>query len=96
MVLQFRFVYALTLMHVLTTLVGLRLFAAMGFYEKRPLPIRPLLLLCASFVGYIVFWNLSLQVANLLPVTPNPVLCHLRSLAVLLTEKPLWFPSVCT
>jgi hypothetical protein len=61
-VLNFRFVYTLTLLHVVTTLLGMRIFAALGFYERRPLPIRPLLSLSASFVGYIVFWNLSLQV----------------------------------
>ncbi len=60
-VFSFRFVYTLTLLHVLTTLLGMRLFAAFGFYEKKALPIRPLLSLSASFVGYIVFWNLSLQ-----------------------------------
>ena len=68
-VLNFHFVYTLTLLHVLTTLAGMRLFAALGFYEKKPLPVRPLLSLSASFVGYIVFWNLSLQVGCLLPAT---------------------------
>ena len=61
-VLDFHFVYTLTLLHVLTTLGGMLLFAALGFYERKPLPVRSLLSLAASFVGYIVFWNLSLQV----------------------------------
>lgn len=68
-VLNFRFVYALTLVHVLTTLVGLRIFAALGFFERKPLPVRPLLSLAAAFVGYIVFWNVSLQVTSAAPET---------------------------
>jgi hypothetical protein len=67
-VMGFKFVYTLTLLHVLTTLVGMRLFAALGFYERKALPVRPLLSLSASFVGYIVFWNLSLQVC----LMPSP------------------------
>lgn len=64
-VLNFRFVYALTLVHVLTTLLGMHLFAAMGLYERKRLPIKPLLSLAAAFVGYIVFWNVSLKVSPL-------------------------------
>ena len=58
----FHFVYALTLVHVITTLAGMHLFAAMGLYERKRLPITPLLSLATAFVGYIVFWNISLQV----------------------------------
>ena len=59
---DFHFVYALTLVHVITTLAGMHLFAAMGLYERKKLPITPLLSLATAFVGYIVFWNISLQV----------------------------------
>lgn len=61
-VLGFQFVYTLTLLHVLTTLAGMHLFALLGFYERKKLPFRPLLSLSAAFVGYIVFWNIALQV----------------------------------
>lgn len=61
-VLGFHFVYTLTLLHVLTTLVGMQVFAMLGFYERKKLPFRPLLSLSAAFVGYIVFWNIALQV----------------------------------
>lgn len=61
-VLGFKFVYALTLSHVLTTLAGMRIFAMIGLYEPKALPFRPLLSLSAAFVGYIVFWNIALQV----------------------------------
>jgi len=79
-VLNFHFVYTLTLLHVLTTLLGMRLFAALGFYEKKALPIRPLLSLSASFVGYIVFWNLSLQVGcPRPPPSPSPHIFIIRT-----------------
>ena len=61
-IINFRFVYALTLLHVLTTLAGMMAFAAAGLYEKKKLPLRPLISLSAAFVGYIVFWNISLKV----------------------------------
>lgn len=63
-VLRFRFVYSLTLLHVVTTLLGLRCFAALGLFARKELPLRPLLTLSGAFVGYIVFWNLSLQVRH--------------------------------
>jgi len=65
-VLQFRFVYFLTLLHVLTTMLGMQCFSLAGMYQKRSLPVGPLLALSVAFVGYIVMWNLSLQV----PIPP--------------------------
>ncbi len=65
-VLGFQFVYTLTLLHVVTTLAGMQLFALLGFYERKKLPFRPLLSLSAAFVGYIVFWNIALQVTSVL------------------------------
>ena len=62
---HFHHPYALTLVHTLTTFLGMYVFAAMGMYERKSLPIRPLLSLAAAFVGYIVFWNISLQVSRL-------------------------------
>ena len=63
-VLQFQFVYSLTLLHVVTTILGLQAFALFGLFERKLLPLRPLLTLSGAFVGYIVFWNLSLQVRH--------------------------------
>ena len=60
--LHFRFVYFLTLLHVLFTVLGMHCFAAAGMYQKKALPVRPLLALSLAFVGYIVMWNVSLQV----------------------------------
>lgn len=61
-IINFRFVYALTLLHVLTTVFGMLVFAWMGLYERKKLPLQPLVSLSIAFVGYIVFWNISLQV----------------------------------
>ena len=107
---NFKFVYCLTLIHTIVTMVGMWMFAAGGIFEiKRftalqvcalspatmpsmpcmytlhaqhllaqfahdqilcfPLGLPPVLVLfmqvaplAAAFVGYVVFWNLSLQV----------------------------------
>jgi len=64
-VLKFQFVYMLTLLHVLTTVMGMRLFAYLGFYKPKRLPLWPMLAISAAFVGYIVGWNLALEVTLL-------------------------------
>ncbi|BDA44650.1 Solute carrier family 35 member E3 [Coccomyxa sp. Obi] len=58
---KFHFVYALTLIHTAVTMVGMWSFAGIGLYQRKPLKARQILPLAAAFVGYIVFWNLSLQ-----------------------------------
>jgi hypothetical protein len=52
---------ALTLIHTLTTLVGMKLFAYLGMYEPKRLSKLSVAPLAASFVGYIVLNNLNLQ-----------------------------------
>lgn len=57
----FHFIYALTLIHTLTTLAGMKAFQAAGLFEKKALPTRALAPLAAAYVGYIVLNNLNLQ-----------------------------------
>ena len=59
----FHFVYALTFIHAVTTAVGSLLFAYFGLFVAKHLPARSIAPLAVAFVGYVVFWNLSLQVA---------------------------------
>ena len=59
---KFRFVYALTLTHAVTTALGSLLFAYFGLFTAKHLPARSIAPLALAFVGYVVFWNLSLQV----------------------------------
>ncbi|KAK9842031.1 hypothetical protein WJX81_004974 [Elliptochloris bilobata] len=60
-VLDFHFVYALTFVHSAFTMVGMWLFAAVGMFEVKRLAARQVFPLAAAFVGYVVLWNLSLQ-----------------------------------
>ena len=57
----FHFIYALTLIHTLATLVGMKVFAYIGMYEKKRLPKMSVASLAAAYVGYIVLNNLNLQ-----------------------------------
>ena len=57
----FHFIYALTLIHTLATLVGMKVFAYIGMYEKKKLPKMSVASLAAAYVGYIVLNNLNLQ-----------------------------------
>lgn len=57
-----RFTCALTWVHTVFTLVGMRLFLAAGLFEKKELPQAEMLPLAAAFVGYIVMSNLSLNI----------------------------------
>ena len=59
--LGFRFTCALTLIHTLTTMAGMSLFARFGVFQRKPLPQSKLVQLAASYVGYIVLCNLSLR-----------------------------------
>ncbi|KXZ48916.1 hypothetical protein GPECTOR_24g205 [Gonium pectorale] len=58
----FHFTYALTWIHTLFTLVGMRAFAAAGMFAAKPIPQRRLAPLAAAYVAYIVLCNLSLKV----------------------------------
>lgn len=58
----FKFTCALTWIHTLFTLVGMRLFLMAGIFQYKKLPQLQLLPLAAAYVGYIVLCNLSLNV----------------------------------
>ena len=57
----FHFIYALTLIHTLCTLVGMRVFCYGGIFEYKRLSILSLAPLAASYVGYVVLNNLNLR-----------------------------------
>ena len=59
---DYKFTYALTLIHTLTTLVGMRLFAYYGAFTAKLLPARATAPLAAAYVGYIVLCNLNLKI----------------------------------
>lgn len=58
----FKFTCALTWIHTICTLVGMRLFLMAGMFKHKRLPQLQLLPLAAAYVGYIVLCNLSLNV----------------------------------
>ncbi|EFJ43115.1 hypothetical protein VOLCADRAFT_106985 [Volvox carteri f. nagariensis] len=58
----FHFTYALTWIHTVFTLVGMRVFAAAGMFPVKPISQRRLVPLAAAYVAYIVLCNLSLKV----------------------------------
>lgn len=58
---QFHFIYALTFTHAVATAVGMFLFCRFGLFEHKKLPVLQVLPLAVAFVGYIVGWNLCLQ-----------------------------------
>ena len=51
---QFKFTCALTWVHTLFTLVGMRIFLAAGLFERKVLPPQKMFPLAAAYVGYIV------------------------------------------
>ena len=57
----FKFIYALTLIHPITTLFGMKAFAAFGMFEAKTLPKLSIAPLAGAYVGYIVLNNLNLQ-----------------------------------
>ena len=57
----FKFIYALTFIHTITTLFGMKAFAAFGMFEPKTLPKLSIAPLAGSYVGYIVLNNLNLQ-----------------------------------
>lgn len=51
---QFKFTCALTWVHTVFTLFGMRLFLAAGMFERKDLPCLKITPLAAAFVAYIV------------------------------------------
>lgn len=50
-VFKFNFAYTLTLLHTLTTVMGMSLFLRLGFFEKKILPKASIASLAAAYVG---------------------------------------------
>lgn len=59
---NYNFTFALTWIHTLFTLVGMRVFANCGMFTPKPLPQSKLVPLAVGFVSYIVLCNLSLKI----------------------------------
>lgn len=59
--LQFRFIYALAFCHAVMTMIGMSAMCAFGLFEFKRLRVISVLPLSAAFVGYVVFWNISLK-----------------------------------
>lgn len=60
---DFHFTYALTWIHTVFTLVGMRVFASAGMFQVKPIQQALLVKLSLSYVAYIVLCNLSLKVS---------------------------------
>eukprot|EP00210_Caulerpa_lentillifera_P005680 g5432.t1 len=58
----FKFTTALTWIHTLFTLVGMRIFCRVGMFERKQIPTSKLLTLSGAFVAYIVCCNLNLNI----------------------------------
>lgn len=58
---RFNFGTTLTIIHFLTTTIGLEILARFGFFEKKHLSIPAVLPLSLAFSGFVVLTNLSLQ-----------------------------------
>lgn len=58
----FHFTYALTLIHTLTTWVGMQGFLRLKMFEPKQVQRRQLLPLAAAYVAYIVLCNLNLNI----------------------------------
>lgn len=59
---NFHYTYCLTLIHTLTTMVGMQGFLRLKMFEPKVVPRLKLLPLAAAYVGYIVLCNLNLNI----------------------------------
>lgn len=57
----FKFTTALTWVHTIFTLVGMRVFCKFGMFEYKMIPKMKLIPLASAYVGYIVLCNLNLN-----------------------------------
>lgn len=57
----FEFTTALTLLHTLTTVLGMTIFCHLGLFSPKSVPTLQVLPLAAAYVGYVVLNNLSLK-----------------------------------
>lgn len=53
--------YALTCIHTIVTMIGMRLFARIGMFERKTILVKQYVVLVFMYIAYIVFSNLSLQ-----------------------------------
>ncbi|CAL5229693.1 g13065 [Coccomyxa viridis] len=88
---NFKFVYCLTLIHTIVTMVGMWMFAAGGIFEIKRFTAMQVAPLAAAFVGYVVFWNLSLQVNSVgfYQLSKIMVLPTVAALECLVTKRRL-------
>ncbi|KAH6569113.1 hypothetical protein BASA62_005065 [Batrachochytrium salamandrivorans] len=57
----FKFGTLLTVIHFIFTFVGLEICARYGLFERKRIPLKEVLGLCATFSAFVVLTNLSLQ-----------------------------------
>ena len=57
----FKFTTALTWVHTVFTLIGMRVFCRFGMFERKVIPTSKLVSLAGAFVAYIVCCNLNLN-----------------------------------
>lgn len=57
----FKFTTALTWVHTVFTLFGMKLFCKFGMFERKAIPINKLIVLAGAFVAYIVCCNMNLN-----------------------------------
>ncbi len=97
---------SLTLVHFLVTAVGIQVFAWIGVFKPKRLQLLRVAPLSASFCGFVVFTNLSLQyntvgTYQLAKAMTTPVILLIQalfyrkmaSLAINLTVVGYWFES---
>jgi len=58
---NFKFTYALTFIHTVVTMMGMKLFRKFGIFEEKRVDRMQLLHLAAAYVAYIVLCNLNLN-----------------------------------
>ena len=63
-VLGFKYGAFLTICHMVTTAIAIRLLHAFGVFESKPIPMKEILILAGCHIGSIVFMNQNLILNN--------------------------------
>ena len=58
---EFPFPVTLTLLHILATAIGMRVFARQGFFEVVELSKLQVVPVAAAYIGYVILGNMSIQ-----------------------------------
>ncbi|KAK9827987.1 hypothetical protein WJX81_005426 [Elliptochloris bilobata] len=100
-VFHFNYVYMLTLIHALATVAGMHAFAAAGMFEPKALKPWQVLPLAVAFVGYVVLWNVSLQLNSvgfyqLMKIMTLPAVVLLEYVMLHRRQAPLQLAAVAT